>query len=267
VTSACRTVTRQGERQDDRPELIKALERLEEGDTLVVWKLDRLGRSLVDLITIVHDLEGRGCQLPVPDRRVRHQHQWRQVDVPDHGGARRVRTQHEPRAHPCRTGRSQGGRAPRWPKFKLRDRDLEWLVTAGGPCRSTTSPRNSASAGRPRTAPTTVPRRSNRQTVTERTATWACRSSCRGGCRRAPRSCRPGSSTRGPSRAATQPSAESRQRRGRKNLADPRAIAVPLAVSVPIVACRLLLREAGLRCQPCVTAGGHNALSSANRVL
>ncbi|MBK7366098.1 MAG: recombinase family protein, partial [Nitrosomonas sp.] len=30
------------------------------GDTLVVWRLDRLGRSLTDLVEIVQSLEGRG---------------------------------------------------------------------------------------------------------------------------------------------------------------------------------------------------------------
>src|SRR3989442_14591048 len=35
---------------DERPELSKALDQLRPGDTLVVWKLDRLGRSLRHLI-------------------------------------------------------------------------------------------------------------------------------------------------------------------------------------------------------------------------
>ena len=34
----------------DRPGLTKALEMLREGDTLVVWKLDRLGRSVKNLV-------------------------------------------------------------------------------------------------------------------------------------------------------------------------------------------------------------------------
>lgn len=43
-----------------RPGLEKAMERLREGDTLVVWKLDRLGRSLQHLIESVHALQKRG---------------------------------------------------------------------------------------------------------------------------------------------------------------------------------------------------------------
>ena len=37
-----------------------ALDVLRENDTLVVWKLDRLGRSVKDLVNIVSDLEQRG---------------------------------------------------------------------------------------------------------------------------------------------------------------------------------------------------------------
>ena len=43
-----------------RPELDKLKEQLREGDTLVVWRLDRLGRSLKDLIEWVALLESQG---------------------------------------------------------------------------------------------------------------------------------------------------------------------------------------------------------------
>jgi DNA invertase Pin-like site-specific DNA recombinase len=46
--------------QRDRPELMKALEYLREGDTLIVWKLDRLGRSLRQLLDTVETLNSRG---------------------------------------------------------------------------------------------------------------------------------------------------------------------------------------------------------------
>lgn len=45
--------------QRDRPELKTALEFLRPGDTLVVWKLDRLARSLKQLIETVEGLEKR----------------------------------------------------------------------------------------------------------------------------------------------------------------------------------------------------------------
>jgi DNA invertase Pin-like site-specific DNA recombinase len=43
-----------------RPALHRCLKTLQDGDTLIVWKLDRLARSLRDLITIVEDFEKRG---------------------------------------------------------------------------------------------------------------------------------------------------------------------------------------------------------------
>lgn len=41
------------------PELTKALDYLREGDQLVVWKLDRLARSLKQLLQTVDDLRAR----------------------------------------------------------------------------------------------------------------------------------------------------------------------------------------------------------------
>jgi len=45
-----------------RPALLRCLKKLEHGDTLVVWKLDRLGRSLRDLIAMLDDLRERGVK-------------------------------------------------------------------------------------------------------------------------------------------------------------------------------------------------------------
>ena len=42
-----------------RPGLDKALEMLRTGDTLVVWKLDRLGRSVKNLISLISDLNSK----------------------------------------------------------------------------------------------------------------------------------------------------------------------------------------------------------------
>jgi DNA invertase Pin-like site-specific DNA recombinase len=47
----------------DRPQLAAALDYVRRGDTLVVWRLDRLARSLRQLIQTVHDLEERGIGL------------------------------------------------------------------------------------------------------------------------------------------------------------------------------------------------------------
>lgn len=44
---------------DDRPGLDACLKALRDGDTLIVWKLDRLGRNLRHLVNVVHDLTTR----------------------------------------------------------------------------------------------------------------------------------------------------------------------------------------------------------------
>ncbi|MEN8613519.1 recombinase family protein, partial [Escherichia coli] len=46
--------------RDNRPGLKSCLAELREGDVLIVWKLDRLGRSLSHLLRIIEDLKIRG---------------------------------------------------------------------------------------------------------------------------------------------------------------------------------------------------------------
>ena len=46
--------------RSDRPGLLGALDFAREGDVVVVWKLDRLGRSLKELLDIIHRLEKAG---------------------------------------------------------------------------------------------------------------------------------------------------------------------------------------------------------------
>ena len=46
----------------ERPGLVQARESLRAGDTLVVWKLDRLGRSVKHLVGLVGELQQQGVQ-------------------------------------------------------------------------------------------------------------------------------------------------------------------------------------------------------------
>jgi DNA invertase Pin-like site-specific DNA recombinase len=47
----------------DRPEWLKLLSEIQKGDTLIVWKLDRMGRSLHHLIKVVNDLIAKGVDI------------------------------------------------------------------------------------------------------------------------------------------------------------------------------------------------------------
>jgi DNA invertase Pin-like site-specific DNA recombinase len=52
-------------KREDRPGLLACIKALRSGDTLLVWKLDRLGRNLRHLINTVDDLGKRGVGLKV----------------------------------------------------------------------------------------------------------------------------------------------------------------------------------------------------------
>lgn len=49
--------------RDDRPGFAECLKYLREGDTLIVWRLDRLGRNMRSIVNIIHDLTERGITL------------------------------------------------------------------------------------------------------------------------------------------------------------------------------------------------------------
>ena len=52
-------------KKHDCPGMMGCLKALKQGDTLIVWKLDRLGRDLRNLVNIAHDLASREISLKV----------------------------------------------------------------------------------------------------------------------------------------------------------------------------------------------------------
>ncbi|WP_234799947.1 recombinase family protein [Mycolicibacterium diernhoferi] len=48
---------------DDRPGLAELIEYVRDGDTVVVWKLDRLGRNMLHILQTVRQLTDRGVTL------------------------------------------------------------------------------------------------------------------------------------------------------------------------------------------------------------
>src|SRR5262245_6237391 len=59
-----------GTKRDNRDELAKLLHILADGDTLVVTRLDRLGRSMHDLANIAHEIDAAGANLKVLEQHV-----------------------------------------------------------------------------------------------------------------------------------------------------------------------------------------------------
>ena len=92
-------------KKDGRPGLDACLKALREGDTLVIWKLDRLGRDLHHLVSVVQELTNRGVGLRVLAG------QGAQIDTTTPAGPPRlrhlrrlgrVRARTDPRAYPRR---------------------------------------------------------------------------------------------------------------------------------------------------------------------
>jgi len=65
VLSECLYDDHASGKRDDRPGLDACLKSLRKGDTLLTWKLDRIGRDLRHLVNLVHDLTMRGVGLRV----------------------------------------------------------------------------------------------------------------------------------------------------------------------------------------------------------
>lgn len=80
------------------------------GDTLIVWKLDRLGRSLRDLLTMLDDLRARGVKIPFTPRGNRHSDANRPRRVADDRCISRTGKEPDFRAY---TRRGEGRAAPR----------------------------------------------------------------------------------------------------------------------------------------------------------
>jgi hypothetical protein len=95
--------------QLERPGLTEALSHLREADTLVVWKLDRLGRSVKGLVDLVNELEAQKVHFQsitdggYQDARRALLFSRNGESSPDGAGT-------DPGAHPCRT---RGRPAPR----------------------------------------------------------------------------------------------------------------------------------------------------------
>lgn len=49
--------------KSDRPELRQMIDQLRKGDIVIIWKLDRLGRSLRDLVNLVTEIQDKGAGL------------------------------------------------------------------------------------------------------------------------------------------------------------------------------------------------------------
>lgn len=90
------------------PQLDRMLDHLREGDVVVVWRLDRLGRSLKQLIALVEGLADRGVGFRSLSESVDTTSANGKLVLLDHGGTGRVRARPDPGAHQPWISRSTG---------------------------------------------------------------------------------------------------------------------------------------------------------------
>ena len=96
-----------------RPGLEKVREQLRRDDVLVVWRLDRLGRSLKDLIAWATWLDEQGVALVSLHETIDTASPTGTPHLPHVRRPGGVRAQPHPRAYPSRAGRHSGPRPPR----------------------------------------------------------------------------------------------------------------------------------------------------------
>ena len=83
----------------DRPRFTKLLDKLQAGDTLVTWKVDRLGRSALDTLRTFKELDEKGVRLIVTTLGHRYQDDGWPARSRHHDAACRVRARADHRAH------------------------------------------------------------------------------------------------------------------------------------------------------------------------
>ncbi len=124
----------------DRPGLTSALECARSGDSLVVWRLDRLGRSQPAAPHRRRTRPRAARRRPSqPHRADRHQHPRRPAGLPRVRQPGAVRARAHPRAHRGRAGRRPGPRAGRWTTDGV-DPGQAQDGPRCGPAATTTSP-------------------------------------------------------------------------------------------------------------------------------
>jgi Resolvase, N terminal domain len=96
----------------DRPILAQVLDQLRPGDTLVVWKLDRLGRSLRHLVDTITGLAERAVGVRSLQEAIDTTTPGRQARPPRLRRPGRIRTRPDPGADQRRAGRGSGPWSP-----------------------------------------------------------------------------------------------------------------------------------------------------------